>query len=335
MPDKLRIALAGAGIFARDAHVPALLALQDRFEIVAIYSRTRETAEALVAEMPIKPEITTNLDDLIKRDDIDAIDLLLPIELLAPAVDLSLASGKHVISEKPIAPDVATGERLLAIYKNHPDQVWMVAENFRYENAYRKAGEIVQSGDLGSLYSAHWAMYNCVVRRNKYYQTAWRRSGTFPGGFLMDGGVHHVAALRLVLGEIVGVNAMVKQMRDDLPPADTLSATLEFERGMVGVYNITYAGGSAWINPMHVVGERGSLRVDHNLLEVTQDGAPLPVSYSENSGVNDEIAAFADAIQHGTPHHNSPEQALQDVAVIEAMLESARTGTRVTPKRFA
>lgn len=333
MSERIRIALAGAGIFAKDAHVPALLALQDRYEIVAIYSRTRATAESLVASMPVKPEITTHLDALIRRDDIDALDLLLPIELLAPTVDLALASGKHVISEKPIAPDVATGERLLSIYGNHPRQVWMVAENWRYENAFRRAAELVT--ELGAVYTAHWALNIPLVPSNKYYQTEWRRSGTFPGGFLLDGGVHHVAVLRLVLGEIARVTAVVKQMRPDLPPADTLSAILEFDSGVIGSYAVTYATGAPWANALHVVGERGALRVDRDLLELTRDGATQPVGYTANKSVTDELAAFADAVQHGTPHRNSPPTALNDVAVIEAMLASAATGAPVTPKRFA
>lgn len=335
MPERIRIALAGAGIFARDAHIPALLSLQDRFEIVAIYSRTRATAEALVASMPIKPAITSDLDELMRRNDIDALDILLPIDLLASAVDLALASGKHVVSEKPMAADVASGERLLSIYANHPTQVWMVAENWRYENAFCAAAELVQNGDLGPVFSAHWALANSLVPSNKYYQTAWRRSGSFPGGFLMDGGVHHVAVLRQILGEIVGVNAVVKQMRADLPPADTLSAALEFASGTIGTYTVTYAAGAPWTSALHLVGERGTARIDRNLLEVTADGQPKPVSFAENKSVTDELAAFADAIQHGTPHRNSPTEALNDVAVIEAMLRSAETGRRVTPQRFA
>ncbi len=335
MPERIRIALAGAGLFARDAHVPALLSLQDRFEIVAIYSRTRATAEALIAPLPHQPDITTDLDELLRRADIDALGILLPIDLLASSVERALASGKHVISEKPIAADVAAGERLLSSYTKHADQVWMVAENWRYENAFRAAADVVNSGDLGAIYTAHWALANALAPNNKYYQTAWRRSGTFPGGFLMDGGVHHVAVLRQILGEVVSVSALAKQMRADLPPADTLSAALEFERGTLGTYNVTYTAGAPWSSALHLVGERGTLRVDRNLLEVISSGQLQPVSYTENKSVTDELAAFADAIQNGTPHRNSPTEALNDVAVIEALLQSAETGTRVTPKRFA
>jgi predicted dehydrogenase len=335
MPERIRIALIGAGTFARDAHVPALLTLQDRFEIAAVYSRTRATAEALIASMPVKPEITTNLDELMQRRDIDALDLLLPIDLLPSAVDLALASGKHVISEKPIAPDAATGERLLSIYQNHPAQVWMVAENWRCEDSFRAAAELVARGDLGAVFAAHWALSIPLVPGSKYYLTAWRRSGTFPGGFLLDGGVHHVAVLRQILGEITRVSAFVKQMRADLPPADTLSAALEFERGMIGSYTVTYTAGAPWVNALHIVGERGALRVDRDFLETTIDGAAQRVDFPEHKSVNVEFAAFADAIQHGTRHMNSPQTALNDVAVIEALLEAARTRAAVTPRRFA
>ena len=334
MPHPIRLAVVGAGIFARDAHLPALLAQPDRFEIVALYSRTRANAEALAEKFALRADISTDLDALLARPDIDAVDLLLPIEALAPAVEQALRAGKHVISEKPIAPDVATGERLLGLYANYPQQVWMVAENWRYEQAFAAAAEIVQRGDLGTIYAADWALYIPVLPGNKYYHTDWRRSGTFPGGFLLDGGVHHVAVLRQTLGEIASVSAQVKQMRPDLPPADTLSAALEFERGLLGAYTVTYGAGASWANALHVVGERGALRVDRGLVELFLGGEPLPALTFDNSSVNHELTAFADAVQRGQAHRNTPEQALQDVAVVEAMLESAESGRRVQPKRF-
>jgi predicted dehydrogenase len=144
MREPIRLALIGAGIFARDAHVPALRTmgdpLGDRFEIVAVYSRTRATAEALLPLLPGKPDICTDLTTLLRRSDIEAVDVLLPIEALPAAVDMALAAGKHVVSEKPLAPDVASGRRLLNIYANHPQQVWMVAENVRFFSDLLRVG---------------------------------------------------------------------------------------------------------------------------------------------------------------------------------------------------
>ncbi|MCC6804050.1 MAG: Gfo/Idh/MocA family oxidoreductase [Anaerolineae bacterium] len=334
MPEPIRLALVGAGIFARDAHIPALHELRDRFEIVAVYSRTRASAEALLPLLPGTPDIYTDLAPLLQRQDIDAVDILLPIEALPAAIDLALAAGKHVVSEKPIAPDIASGRRLLTDCHTHP-QVWMVAENVRYTPAFRRAAEIVRSGEIGQLMMVNWAVYASMTPSSKYYHTEWRRSGTFPGGFLLDGGVHNIAALRLVVGEIVSVSAEARQIRPDLPPMDTLSAALQFEGGVIGSFSITFAGRTPLPSTfLTVVGDTGMVRVNHATLEVTTEEGTLNESVTTGGDIEAELAAFADAIRDGTPHVNTPLEALRDVAALEAMFAAVQTGQRTLVEQF-
>jgi predicted dehydrogenase len=179
MSEPIRLALVGTGLFAQDAHLPALQTLGDRFQIVAVYSRSRANAEALAAQIPGSPQIYTDLDVLLANADVEAVDVILPIEVLPDAVEKSLQAGKHVISEKPLAPDVATGRHLIQTYNrasNH--QVWMIAENYRYEESFRRAGAVVRSGEIGALVLAEWTLLLPTLPGNKYYGTDWRRSGT-------------------------------------------------------------------------------------------------------------------------------------------------------------
>lgn len=334
MPKPIRIALVGTGAFARDAHVPALTALGDQFQIAAVYSRTQANAEALVPLIPGQPDTYTNLDAMLQRDDIEAVDLILPIEILPEAIEKSLRAGKHVVSEKPITPDVITGQRLIQYAQQYSRRVWMVAENWRYEDAFRRAEEVVSSGALGQIIVAHWALHLPTRPGNKYYETSWRRSGTFPGGFLLDGGVHHVAAFRQVLGEITHVSAAHKQILPDLPPADTMSAVMEFASGVIGGYTVTYAAGAPFGTYLTVIGDQGVLRVSPGHLETTLEGSTRSEDVGEVDDVQAELAAFGAAIREGQPHRNTPLEALHDVAVIEAMLKSAETGRRIEVATF-
>lgn len=333
--NRIRLALIGAGIFARDVHMPALQALDDTFEIVAVYSRTQANAAALASQFPSPVEATTDLPGLLARADIEAVNIVLPIDVMPAVVEQALRSGKHIISEKPLAADVSTGRHLVELYAQNAGQIWMVGENWRYENAFEQAATIVHSGELGRPLLCHWVVYNPINPDNKYYNTPWRRSGDYPGGFLLDVGVHHVAVLRWLLGEISGVSAVTGQIRPDLPPADILSATLQFESGVSGVYLATYAVNAPWLPALTITGERGSLWVHRQGLEVTSNGATRPIPVIPHQGVKKELAAFAAAVRGVEPHRNSPQQCLQDVAVIEAMLRSAETRCRVTPERIA
>ncbi len=324
MPTPIRLALIGAGVYARDEHLPAIKRLGETFEIAAIYSRTHASAAALAAHAPNPINLYTELEPLLARDDIEAVDILLPIDVMPPVVEKALLSGKHVISEKPIAPDVATARRLIEAQRG---QVWMVAENWRYEDAFQKAAPII--GELGRLILCYWPLTIPMLPDNKYYASGWRFSGGFPGGMLMDGGVHHIAVMRMLLGDIAEVSAFTKQVRDDLPPADTLSAVLRFESSLLGTYSVTYATAAPWPPALHIAGEQGTVRVHRGELQVTQNGETTTVPVQAGKGVERELAAFATAIRQGQPRANTPEQGLQDVAIIEAMLRSAETGRAV------
>ncbi len=325
----IRIALIGAGIFAQNAHVPALLALPERFEIVAVYSRTRATAAALAQRIGPDVALYTELAPLLARPDLEAVDLLLPIPIQADFVESALLAGKHVISEKPIAPDSARAQRLIELHAQRPAQVWMVGENWRYEAAFARAAALIDEGAVGRAVVAQWSRFAALKPGNPYYTTAWRRSG-FAGGLLLDGVVHLAAALRMVLGEVATVTGMVEQVAPDLPPADTLAAVLRFASGATCSLQVSYAVDSPWGAPLTIVGTEGSLRVDRGFVEIARPGVAVARSEcGKFHGVQRELAAFADAIQHGAPHRNSPAEGLRDLAVVEALLAAHISGQAV------
>jgi predicted dehydrogenase len=333
MQQPIRLALVGAGIFARDAHVPSLLRLNDQIQIAAIYSRTATTAEQLAQQIPYPVRIFTDYVALLGDPAVDALDIVLPIPVMTPFVEQALASGKHLISEKPIATDLATAQRLIQSYIRRSSQVWMVGENWRYESAFVRAAELVQAGEIGRPVTCQFAVYTPMLPGvNKYANSAWRRSGEVTGGHLLDAGVHHMAALRLILGEIERVSAVTRPVSPTLPPADTLSAHLQFANGALGVYLTSYAVGAPWPPYLSIVGDQGALRVLRGEIEVTSQGNTRTLACPKFDGVEQELAAFAAAIRQGTVPRNTPEAACQDLAVIEALLQSAVSAQSVKVK---
>ncbi len=324
----IRIALIGAGLFARDAHIPAIKAIP-AFEVVAVCSRTVESAQQRADQFDYPVEVMTDVDALLARDDIDAVDIVLPIHVMPDVVRKALASGKHVISEKPIAPDVASGRALIAEYTG--ESVWMVAENYRYQDTYVEAAERIEM--IGRPLVASWTLQIPFNAKNKYYHTGWRRDDSLPGGLFLDASVHHVAALRLMLGEIDRVSAFVSHTRSDLPVADSLAASLQFRSGVVATLSVTFGAAEYWISDIAIGGDSGWMTASLDKLTLHSQGETRTFSYGGVGNVQAELMAFADAIQAGEPHRNTPEQALQDVAVIEALLRSAREARIVEPEK--
>ena len=341
-PAPVRLALLGAGVFVQKAHLPALLALDSLFEIVALFSPSGRSAQDLADLHPQSPPVTTDLAALLARPDVDAVNVVLPIGAMPAVVEAALAAGKHVISEKPIAPELAGADRLLDAYAasqaRFPEQVWMVGENWRYEPAFIQAAALVQDGAIGRPITFHWAHAQAMSVNNPYYQTSWRRDGSVPGGFVLDAGVHHMAALRMILGEVAQVQAQTASVRPDLPPMDTVTASLVMSSGVIGTYAATYAlpgshtpPGDA---PLEIIGDEGRLHVQRTLIELKKDGEIERIPIKGYRGVELELAAFAAAIQSRTVHRNPPQAAAQDLAVIEAMLRSASEGRRIAVASF-
>lgn len=342
MTHPVRIALAGAGIFARNAHLPALLAQTDAFEIVAVWSRTEANASALAQSIGEQtgavPTVETELDALLVRTDVEAVDIVLPIDVQPEVVRRALAAGKHVLSEKPIAPTVEEGRALLEEYRTRfaPQGLhWMVGENLRYDNAYLAAREIVAAGTIGMPVTVSWTRHSPSTPASPYYHTAWRRAGTIAGGFVLDAGVHHAAMLRGVVGEVHAVQAFTRLVNQTIPPVDTLAASLYFENGAVGAYVASYAPTPLVATPLLVVGEKGVLRVEIGAVEIAWDGRSERREYVPHAGVHNELAAFHKTIREGVAHANTPEEALRDVAVIEAMLASGASGDRTNVREIA
>lgn len=336
MSEPIPIALVGAGTFVRKAHAPSLLELEDSFRIAAVFSRTRASAEALACAIPYPVKIYTDLEALLADESIEGVDVVLPIPQLPQATRQALAAGKHVFSEKPIAPTVAEAKELIRVSSPYRDKVWMVGENWRYEKAFHVAAEMIREGRIGQPLFCDLSLQLPVKADSPYRNTSWRQSGEVAGGYLLDGGVHHVAGLRILLGEIESVSALTAAHRPELPPADTMCVALRFASGVIGTYMITYAAGSdLGTDSVHVGGSEGSLRVSRGELLLRRgEEESERQEFNVLISVREELAAFAAAVRSGSDHGNSPQEALQDLAVVEAMLNSARTEELVRVEQY-
>jgi predicted dehydrogenase len=171
------------------AYLPAIAANADSgITLKAIYSRSEKSAHDLATTAkeklslsdlpPIFHDGGPDLDALLARDDISAVFIILPITTQPSIVLKALAAGKHILSEKPIAPDVASAQELIATYERDykpKGLIWRVAENFEAEPLYQQAGEILRSGRIGKVefFNASTTVF-VDPESNEWYKTPWR-----------------------------------------------------------------------------------------------------------------------------------------------------------------
>ncbi|KAJ6581883.1 hypothetical protein B0H19DRAFT_1116840 [Mycena capillaripes] len=358
MPSTSGIAILGAGIFAKEAHLPALLALgSDAPPLLAVYSRSEKSshefsdaaAAALGGPAPAiyhDGDSAMDLDALLARDDITAVIVVLPITLQPSIILKALAAGKHVLSEKPVAPDVAGGISLINTYnekykKNH---VWRIAENYEAEPGFRRAGELIATGKIGKVNFFKAIVMNYVDVDDKWYKTPWRTVPDYQGGFLLDGGVHTIAALRTMLPQpLTHLSAFASLNHEYLKPHDTIHAVAKAGSHFHGIVELSFGastksvassdafvitGSEGWmsINFANVEGTgrvlriliKRAVKVEDKPTEEVEEVIDVPTK-----GVQAELASFFDAIKgKDTLDIGDPLGALNDVAFIQAGLNS-------------
>ena len=236
-----------------------------------------------------------------------------------------------MLAEKPIAKDVATAEELVSWTADsaNTNASYSVAENFRYLDSFVYAAEQLKL--LGRVLSFRARVSMFMAPGSKYYETSWRKVPEYQGGFLLDGGVHFVAGTRLLLegaGEkVTRLSAFTAQMQQHLPPVDTLHASLQVDSGASGTLSVsvgTTDSGSEYV----VAAEKGTVTVLRGKVVVTQDGKSEQKEFpDEGSGVKQEVKAWAEGLAQGKPNERqSPQEALEDLKILEAALRSGEQG---------
>ncbi|KAL6703538.1 hypothetical protein ACN47E_009563 [Coniothyrium glycines] len=329
------IALIGSGLFAKEEHLPAIQKTP-ALSLKAVYSRSLKSAKSL-SESHSEVELYSDdsdgktYDDLLKRSDITGVVIALPILAQPEYIKKALAAGKHVLAEKPIAKDVATAEELIAWTSNpsNTSATYTVAENFRFLDSFLYAAQVL--GSLGRVLTFRARFAALVQPGSKWYETAWRKTPEYQGGFLLDGGVHFIAGTRLMLGaggaQMKSVSAFTAQLQAHLPPVDTLHSTILLDNGSSGTLSVSF--GTTDTGAEYVVAaEKGSVLVAGGKVVVTRDGKEEVKEFpEEGNGVNQEIKAWAESLKDGQRNaRQSPEEALNDLRVLEAALRSGEQG---------
>lgn len=184
---------------------------------------------------------------------------------------------------------------------------------------------------MGRLLGFRMRVHSLVKPGSKYFETAWRKKPEYQGGFLLDGGVHFVAATRLMLqgggAKPVATSAFSTQLQEHLPPVDTLDAVVKLSNGASGTMSIsmgTTFSGSEYV----FAAEKGTVTVSRGKVTVVREGKEEIKDFpDEGNGVKQEVAAWGKALSEGKADpRQSVEEALKDLQVLEAILQSGEKG---------
>lgn len=326
----VRLGVIGCGIAARELHWPAIKQLPRKFTIPVVCNHTEPKARSF-AQLVGAKEWVLDYRDVLARDDVDAVSIILPVELNAEVTRAALKAGKHVMLEKPIATNRREAAALVKTAEASP-LVAMIAENFRYRPLFRKLRTLLDKGGIGTVHTVQWTTLGNLTPDNKYMHTMWRIDHKYPGGFVMDAGVHTVNAMRYLFGEINSVNARSHSVNRAIGEIDTLTMQFATERGIAGTWMSSFSCRGYSDNHLLIMGDGGTVSMRGDAIEVLPARGKAKTITGPNSwGYREEYEAFHAAIQNGTGTETSFAEGYRDFAVILAALESSDKGRPVTP----
>ncbi|HKW73008.1 MAG TPA: Gfo/Idh/MocA family oxidoreductase [Candidatus Dormibacteraeota bacterium] len=154
-------------------------------KVVAVSDMSEQRLGEALARHP-GIAVTTDCEDIFTDPDIDAVAIATPVSTHYPLGLAALQAGKHVLMSKPLADRAAHCQRLINEARAR-DLVLMVDHTFLYTGAVRKIKQLVDGGNLGSLY---------------YYDSVRVNLGLFQHdvNVLWDLAVHDLAIMEHVLG---------------------------------------------------------------------------------------------------------------------------------------
>ncbi len=303
------------------------LQVSQRNQLLAVGSRTQENADNYARARKI-PRAYGSYEALLADPDINVIYNSLPNHLHAEWTIKAVEAGKHVLCEKPLALSVAEVDAIKAAARKHGR---VVAEAFMYRHHPQnlKVQELVRNGSLGTLKLVRGSFTYILNGEGNI-----RADPALGGGSIWDVGCYPISYARSVIGadpfEVFGW-----QVTGPTGIDDTFIGQMRFDHDVYSQFDCSF------ITPYHVlmeiVGSEGTLTIPEPFkpgvdqkIYLTRDDKTETIKIKGQELYIGEVEDMADAILLGREPRISLDDSRANVAVIVALLESARSGKAIS-----
>ncbi len=338
---RTRIAIVGLGM-AVTPHARGLLDLRDDIEVLHAFAPSPARRAAFAERFPFP--LADSLDTILADDRVEAVAVFTPPNTHR---DIGLAcarAGKHVLMEKPLEITTARAEELVEGCRAAGVTLGVVLQH-RFRPAAVRLRQLLDEGALGRTVGCSTAIR--LWRPQAYYDEPGR--GSFArdgGGVLMSQGIHTLDLMLSLAGPVDRVAGFatttpVHRMETE----DMVSAAVRFTSGALGVIDATTVAFPGFPEEIVLTAEAGTASLRGTELRVAwQDGRSEHLAPDASAGGTGAdpmafphdyhravMADFAAALRTGRAPRVTGAEALKVHRLIDALIETGRTGEAVRP----
>ncbi|WP_062387639.1 Gfo/Idh/MocA family oxidoreductase [Demequina iriomotensis] len=307
--DKVRIAVVGAaGAFGRK-HLDGLMQIEGAE--VTVVSGTRPEPTQAVAERYGVPTALLSFEEVLERDDVDAVILATPTGMHAAQTQAALAAGKHVQVEIPLADSLADAEATL-VAAEASDLVAMVGHTRRFNPSHQWIHRRITAGEL--------ALQQMDVQTYFFRRTNTNAQGeprSWTDHLLWHHAAHTVDLFAYQAGRIVQANALQGPLHPELGIAMDMSIQLKAESGAICTLSLSFNNDGPFGTFFRYIGDTGTYVARYDDLVDGKEQA-IDVSHVDVSmnGIELQDREFIAAIRDGREPNSSLRQVIDCYRVL-------------------
>ncbi|WP_417411999.1 Gfo/Idh/MocA family protein [Hoeflea sp.] len=337
---KIRMALVGCGRIASN-HFAAIKQHGDDIELVDICDIDPAALTVAAENTGAKPH--ARLDDMLISTDADVVILTTPSGLHPDQAVAVARSGRHVITEKPMATRWQDGLRMVRECDAAGVRLLVVKQN-RRNATLQLLKQAVKQNRFGRIYMININVF--WTRPQEYYDAAsWRGTYEFDGGAFMNQASHYVDLLDWLIGPIESLQAYTATLARDIEAEDSGVLSIRWRSGALGSMNVTMLTYPKNLEgSITILGEKGTVRVGGVAVNEIQhwdfaerlpdDDKVAAASYQTTSVYGFGHPLYYDNVIKVLRGEAEPEtdgrEGLRSLEVLSAAYLAARDGRRVS-----
>lgn len=246
---KVGIGFVGAGFLA-DMFARCYREIPE-VDLVAVFSRSEERAKGFAEKFGVKAYYT-DYEKMLRRDDLDAVNICVPNYVHAPMTVAAAEHGKHVLCTKPLAVSMSQADEMVKACEKAGVK-FMYGENWLYTPAAYRVREIIEEGALGRILAIeareqHSGSHSPYALKKKF-------SG---GGVLIHMAVHPIGFIMHMIGKpVVRVYAELGNLLHDIEGEDYAVMLMRFGGRESGIAQSNYITKGGMQDRIEIYGSEG------------------------------------------------------------------------------